>query len=48
MAGLVVESSAVPGNPVALGMAAFTLEQYLGRLGVPSPASAPTLRRRLR
>ncbi|MFK4089565.1 ROK family protein [Kribbella sp. NPDC020789] len=48
MAGLVVEASAVPGNPVALGMAAFTLEQYLGRLGVPSPASAPTARRRLR
>ncbi|GAA1715380.1 ROK family transcriptional regulator [Kribbella yunnanensis] len=48
MAGLVVEASAVPGNPVALGMAAFTLEQYLGRLGVPSPASAPTPRRRLR
>ncbi|MFI5734896.1 ROK family protein [Kribbella sp. NPDC051587] len=46
LAGLVVEASAVPGNPVALGMAAFTLEQYLGHLGVPSPASATTPRRR--
>lgn len=43
--GLVVEASAVPGNPVALGMAAFTLEQYLGKLGVPGSASALRPRR---
>ena len=46
--GLTVESSRVPGNPVALGMAAFALEQFLGQLGLASPASAPGTRRRLR
>ena len=45
---LTVESSRVPGNPVALGMAAFALEQFLGRLGLASPASAPITRRRTR
>ncbi|WP_328993173.1 ROK family protein [Kribbella sp. NBC_01245] len=48
MQGLTVEASKVPGNAVALGMAAFTLEQFLGRLGLASPASTPTMRRRLR
>jgi len=46
--GLTVEASRVAGNPVALGMAAFTLEQFLGALGLASPASAPSTRRRLR
>jgi predicted NBD/HSP70 family sugar kinase len=46
--GLTVEASRVPGNAVALGMAAFTLEQFLGALGLASPASATTPRRRLR
>ncbi|TDU87185.1 putative NBD/HSP70 family sugar kinase [Kribbella voronezhensis] len=45
---LTVEVSRVPGNPVALGMAAFALEHFLGRLGLPSPASAPIARRRTR
>lgn len=45
---LTVESSRVPGNPVALGMAAFALEQFLGQLGLASPASTPITRRRLR
>jgi predicted NBD/HSP70 family sugar kinase len=45
---LTVESSRVPGNPVALGMAAFALEQFLGQLGLASPASAPITRRRSR
>ncbi|MBA4861714.1 ROK family transcriptional regulator [Streptomyces sp. PSKA54] len=35
---LTVEASQVPGNAVALGMAAFTLEQFLIRLGLASPA----------
>jgi predicted NBD/HSP70 family sugar kinase len=46
--GLTVEASHVPGNAVALGMAAFTLEQFLGALGLATPASAPSPRRRLR
>ena len=46
--GLTVEVTYVPGNAVALGMAAFTLEQFLGRLGLASPASTPNARRRLR
>ncbi|TDD27763.1 ROK family transcriptional regulator [Kribbella turkmenica] len=46
--GLTVEASRVPGNAVALGMATFTLEQFLGALGLASPASAPGTRRRLR
>lgn len=37
---LTVEVSEVPGNPVALGMAAFGLEQFLVRLGLPGPASS--------
>jgi predicted NBD/HSP70 family sugar kinase len=42
---LTVEASRVPGNAVALGMTAFTLEKFLGRLGL---ASTPTaVRRRL-
>ena len=45
---LTVESSRVPGNPVALGMAAFALEQFLGQLGLASPASTPIARRRPR
>jgi len=45
---LSVESSRVPGNPVALGMAAFALEQFLGQLGLASPASTPITRRRPR
>ena len=45
---LTVEASRVPGNPVALGMAAFALEHFLGQLGLASPASAPITRRRLR
>jgi predicted NBD/HSP70 family sugar kinase len=45
---LTVEVSRVPGNPVALGMAAFALEHFLGQLGLPSPASAPIARRRTR
>jgi predicted NBD/HSP70 family sugar kinase len=48
MPGLTVEASRVPGNAVALGMAAFTLEQFLGALGLASPASTTTPRRRLR
>ncbi|NGO48889.1 ROK family transcriptional regulator, partial [Streptomyces ureilyticus] len=36
--GLTVEPSRVPGNAVALGMAAFTLQQFLNRLGLGSPA----------
>ncbi|MFF7067439.1 ROK family transcriptional regulator [Streptomyces pseudovenezuelae] len=36
--GLTVEPSRVPGNAVALGMAAFTLQQFLTRLGLGSPA----------
>ncbi|MFF0156195.1 ROK family protein [Streptomyces sp. NPDC005263] len=36
--GLTVEPSHVPGNAVALGMAAFTLQQFLTRLGLASPA----------
>lgn len=35
--GLTVEISEVPGNAVSLGMAAFTLEQFLNRLGLASP-----------
>jgi predicted NBD/HSP70 family sugar kinase len=46
--GLTVETSTVPGNPVALGMAAFALEHFLGRLGLASPASTPIARRRTR
>ncbi|WP_246561557.1 ROK family transcriptional regulator [Streptomyces roseirectus] len=38
--GLRVQASPVPGNAVALGMAAFTLEQFLARLGLASPARA--------
>ncbi|WP_234342831.1 ROK family transcriptional regulator [Streptomyces fulvoviolaceus] len=37
LAGLTVEPSRVPGNAVALGMAAFTLQQFLTRLGLASP-----------
>ena len=36
--GLTVEVSEVPGNSVGLGMAAFTLEQFLARLGLVSQA----------
>ncbi|MEU6353518.1 ROK family protein [Streptomyces sp. NPDC047072] len=36
--GLTVDISEVPGNAVSLGMAAFTLEQFLNRLGLASPA----------
>ncbi|SDN55135.1 Sugar kinase of the NBD/HSP70 family, may contain an N-terminal HTH domain [Streptomyces sp. cf386] len=36
--GLTVEVSEVPGNAVSLGMATFTLEQFLTRLGLASPA----------
>jgi predicted NBD/HSP70 family sugar kinase len=46
--GLTVDASRVPGNAVALGMAAFSLEQFLGQRGLASPASTPTTRRRLR
>ncbi|WP_265579779.1 ROK family transcriptional regulator, partial [Streptomyces spongiae] len=35
---LTVEPSQVPGNAVTLGMAAFTLQQFLTRLGLASPA----------
>lgn len=35
--GLTVEPSRVPGNAVALGMAAFTLQQFLDRLGLAGP-----------
>ena len=35
---LTVEPSQVPGNAVALGMAAFTLQRFLTRLGLASPA----------
>lgn len=45
---LTVEASRVPGNPVALGMAAFALEHFLGQLGLASPASTPIARRRPR
>ncbi|MFF0271519.1 ROK family protein [Kribbella sp. NPDC004536] len=45
---LTVEASQVPGNPVALGMAAFSLEQFLGTLGLASKASLPAIGRRLR
>jgi hypothetical protein len=45
---LTVEASRVPGNPVALGMAAFSLERFLGTLGLASPASIPSPGRRLR
>ncbi|GAA1143746.1 ROK family transcriptional regulator [Kribbella jejuensis] len=45
---LTVEASKVPGNPVALGMAAFSLEQFLGTLGLASKASLPATGRRLR
>jgi predicted NBD/HSP70 family sugar kinase len=45
---LTVEVSRVPGNPVALGMAAFALEHFLGQLGLASPASTPIARRRTR
>lgn len=38
LSGLTVEPSQVPGNAVALGMAAFTLQQFLTRLGLASPA----------
>ncbi|MGJ5892367.1 ROK family transcriptional regulator [Streptomyces sp. V2] len=38
--GLTVQASPVPGNAVALGMAAFTLEGFLERLGLASPARA--------
>ncbi|MGH3372787.1 MAG: ROK family protein, partial [Nocardioidaceae bacterium] len=48
LAKLTVEASQVPGNAVALGMAAFTLERFLSQLGLPSPGSAPVARRRLR
>ncbi|MDN0199225.1 ROK family transcriptional regulator [Streptomyces sp. S.PNR 29] len=34
---LTVEASQVPGNGVALGMATFTLERFLTRLGLASP-----------
>jgi len=44
-AGLTVEASRVPGNPVALGMAAFSLEQFLCTLGLASSASLPIPRR---
>lgn len=46
--GLTIEASRVPGNAVALGMAAFTLEHFLRLLGLPSSASTPPTRRRLR
>ncbi|MGC9538557.1 ROK family protein [Streptomyces sp. UG1] len=36
--GLTVELSRIPGNAVSLGMAAFTLERFLTRLGLSSPA----------
>ncbi len=36
--GLTVDAARVPGNPVALGMAAFTLEQFLGTVGMAGPA----------
>ncbi len=45
---LTVEASRVPGNPVALGMAAFSLERFLCTLGLASPASIPAPGRRLR
>jgi len=38
--GLTVQASPVPGNAVALGMAAFTLEQFLARLGLAGPDRA--------
>ncbi|WP_416971145.1 ROK family protein [Streptomyces sp. 4F14] len=38
--GLTLQASPVPGNAVALGMAAFTLERFLERLGLASPARA--------
>ncbi|HEY3557093.1 MAG TPA: ROK family transcriptional regulator [Kribbella sp.] len=44
-AGLTVEASRVPGNPVALGMAAFSLEQFLCTLGLASSASLQIPRR---
>jgi predicted NBD/HSP70 family sugar kinase len=36
--GLTIQPSQVPGNAVTLGMAAFTLQQFLNRLGLASPA----------
>ncbi|GAA3098216.1 putative NBD/HSP70 family sugar kinase [Kribbella aluminosa] len=45
---LTVEASQVPGNPVALGMAAFSLEQFLRTLGLSSKAGLPASGRRLR
>ncbi|TCC26338.1 ROK family transcriptional regulator [Kribbella sindirgiensis] len=45
---LSVEASGVPGNPVALGMAAFSLERFLGTLGLASRTSLPAPGRRLR
>ncbi|KOG30403.1 ROK family transcriptional regulator [Streptomyces resistomycificus] len=38
LAGLIVGPSQVPGNAVSLGMAAFTLQDFLTRLGLASPA----------
>lgn len=38
LAALTVEPSQVSGNAVALGMAAFTLQQFLDRLGLAGPA----------
>jgi predicted NBD/HSP70 family sugar kinase len=46
LANLTVEASGIPGNAVALGMTAFTLEQFLGQLGLASTPTA-TIRRRL-
>ncbi|MFF1359672.1 ROK family protein [Streptomyces sp. NPDC058297] len=43
---LTVEASLVPGNPVAVGMAAFALEQFLVTLGLAGPASSRPVRRR--
>ena len=44
--GLVVEVSRVPGNAVALGMAAFALQRFLSQRGLASPASTLPIRRR--
>ncbi|MBP2415201.1 ROK family protein [Microlunatus capsulatus] len=39
-----IVTSAVPTNPVSTGMAAFVLEGFLERVGLPSPTSAPLRR----
>ncbi|MBO1330700.1 ROK family protein [Streptomyces sp. VRA16 Mangrove soil] len=45
-ADVTVAASEVPGNPVAVGMAAFALERFLVTLGLAGPASSRPVRRR--